>query len=130
MDGKALYKLVESLTSIQMHPVAVAETQSAPFVYYQRKDHEPLSQKNGAALGERSTWIISSVGTSYEQAHTNASNIRAAVDGYTGSVTVGEGAGAVVTQISLCRVADQTDGFDDEASLHIIQLEINIIQIF
>lgn len=130
MDGKALYKLVESLTNLQMHPVAVAETQSAPFVYYSRKEHEPLSQKNGAGLGEKSTWTISSVGSSYEQAHANAMLIRAAIDGYTGTVTVGEGAGAVNTTLSLCRVADQVDGFDDEASLHIIQLEINIIQIF
>lgn len=133
MDGVFLYKLVNDRASVQMHPAAVAESQVPPFSYYMRKDHEPIGQKGGASLGEREVWNITSVADTYAGAASVSDAIRAAIDNYSGTVTVGTAPTAPTARsfsISQLKATDQTDGFDDEAGLFMKQLEITIINLY
>ena len=130
MDGVFLFKLVKDRASVEMHPAAVAETQAPPFSYYMRKDHEPIGQKGGAALGEREVWNITSVADTYAGAASVNDAIRGAIDNFAGTVTVGTAPSDRSFSISQLKATDQTDGFDDEAGLYMKQLEITILNLY
>jgi len=114
---------VTALVSTRIYPMAIPQDITLPAIAYQRISGLRIPEHDGPSGLATGRVQFTCQGTSYSSAKAVATAVRAALDCYSGAITVGAGS----VTVESCFLQNEYDGFELETESRTVRLDFLIM---
>lgn len=97
---------VQALVNGRVYPMRATQKAQSPYVTYLEIDSDPTNTDNGVSPLDTDTYQVNCFGENYEASFQLYEKVRAALDGYSGTVDT--------TKIGYCRYEDRNAVYDED----------------